>query len=64
METLSKEQQVCVDLAMAGHNLVICGQAGSGKSYTVNEIRRRLSIDGKSVSVTATTGIACQQFAR
>ena len=55
---LSTKQQLILTKAKEGHSLLILGQSGTGKSHLVKEIARGLLLDGKSVSVTATTGIA------
>lgn len=41
-----------------GQSVLLTGQAGSGKTYTLNEFIRLAKKDGKSVAVTATTGLA------
>lgn len=43
---------------LAGHSVLLTGQAGSGKTHTLNEFIRLAKKDGKSVAVTATTGLA------
>ena len=45
-----------------GHNLVVLGQAGTGKSFLVRETQRRLASEGRRVHVAASTGIAASQF--
>ena len=50
---LSTTQPLILTKAKEGHSLLILGQSGTGKSHLVKEIAR-----GKSVAVTATTGIA------
>ncbi len=42
----------------SGHSVVISGQAGTGKSHLLNTISKELTAAGKTVNVTATTGIA------
>ena len=58
---LTRGQESALQLVIRGHNLVVCGQAGTGKSFLIEQIfkseRRR-----KNVSVLATTGIACTNF--
>ena len=41
-----------------GHNVLLTGPAGSGKTYVLNEFIRRAKGQGKYVAVTATTGLA------
>ena len=56
-------QNSAFQTAQLGHNVVILGQAGSGKTYVVKEIWRDLSGRlGKRCAVTCTTGIACKQY--
>jgi ATP-dependent DNA helicase PIF1 len=51
-------QQKAVDKALKGHHVFITGVAGTGKSYLIKQLTERLRASGKSVQVTATTGIA------
>ena len=55
---LTKDQEYVVDLVLKGHNVYIGGQAGTGKSYLLTHLFDKLTIAGKKVSVTCTTGIA------
>lgn len=43
---------------LAGHSVMLTGQAGSGKTHTLNEFIRLAKKQGKSIAVTATTGLA------
>jgi len=52
------DQKQAMKLALEGHNLFITGKAGTGKSYTLNKIIKKLKDKGKKVAVTASTGIA------
>ena len=45
-------------LAVDGHNLIIVGQAGSGKSFLLKEIITGLSQEGKLVQACASTNLA------
>ena len=58
---LSQDQSEALNACVMGHNVLITGQAGTGKSYIIGHLKKRLSEMGKNVSVTASTGIACQQ---
>lgn len=51
-------QEKAIQLAIAGHNIFLTGNAGTGKTYTLNNIIRELKRKGKIVAVTASTGIA------
>jgi ATP-dependent DNA helicase PIF1 len=42
----------------AGHSIFLTGPAGSGKTYVLNEFIRQARASGKSVAVTASTGLA------
>ncbi|XP_045173548.2 uncharacterized protein LOC123535080 [Mercenaria mercenaria] len=53
------QQQSAVDIASAGHNLLILGQAGTGKSFVVRKIQEMLTKNSKTVKITCSTGIAC-----
>lgn len=41
-----------------GQNILLHGPGGTGKTYTLEQITRRLHSKGKKISCTATTGIA------
>ena len=58
---LTTEQQEVLKLVQADHNLVVCGQAGTGKTYLIQELYKQLKRD-KSVKIVCTTGIACTAF--
>ncbi|KAL3861919.1 hypothetical protein ACJMK2_007931 [Sinanodonta woodiana] len=55
---MNKSQLFAVEKAVEGHNIILLGQSGTGKSFVVKEIQKKLSGAGKNVSVTGTTGIA------
>ena len=48
--------------AVAGHNLLLSGQAGTGKSYVVNGIVQVLRSRGKKVTVVCSSGISCSVY--
>ena len=56
--SLNLEQTEACNIIAKGHNLVLLGSAGTGKSYTVKHIIKQLSDQQKNIAVTATTGIA------
>jgi hypothetical protein len=56
------KQNEAINIAISGHNLLILGPAGTGKSFTVCEIYKRMLKDGKRVKVTCTTGIASSVY--
>lgn len=58
---LNKDHISVLNMAIAGHNLLKCGQVGTGKptvmKFLVKDLRRRMS-----VSILCTTDIACMQY--
>ncbi|HEX8227603.1 MAG TPA: PIF1 family DEAD/DEAH box helicase [Candidatus Saccharimonadales bacterium] len=52
------DQALALEIMAEGHNVVLTGPAGSGKTYVLNEFIRRAKSRGKYVAVTATTGLA------
>ena len=59
---LSHGQAEVVRLACKGHNFLVTGQGGTGKSAVVREIISNLQAAGKNVSVACSTGIACTLY--
>lgn len=57
-EQLNAEQQKFAAAALAGQNLFITGEAGTGKSFMLNYVIQELKDTNKVVAVTATTGLA------
>jgi ATP-dependent DNA helicase PIF1 len=55
---LDRQQEEALTIVANGHNLVVLGGPGTGKSTVIKHIFRRLKEDGRSVAVTASTGIA------
>ena len=47
--SFTDEQRGVLKTALAGHNLLLSGQAGTGKSYVVNGLVRALQGRGKKV---------------
>ncbi len=52
------KQNEALDLLMMGQNVFLTGQAGSGKTYLLNEYVKFLKKNKIGVAVTASTGIA------
>lgn len=52
------DQKLALEIMLDGHNVLLTGPAGSGKTYLLNDFIRRAKQGGKHVSVTATTGLA------
>ena len=63
-ENLTPEQAEIFQFARSGHNILITGQAGTGKSRVVNAIRDDCMQRGLNVSVVCSSGIACQVYDR
>jgi len=53
-----------VDFALEGHNLLITGQAGVGKSEVVKAFIGKAKEAGKNISVIYSSGIASQVYDR
>ncbi|HSX19029.1 MAG TPA: PIF1 family ATP-dependent DNA helicase [Candidatus Saccharimonadales bacterium] len=51
-------QNEALELLMMGHNVYLTGQAGSGKTYLLNEYVKFLKKNKVGVAITASTGIA------
>lgn len=52
------DQELASEILHDGHNVLLTGPAGSGKTYVLNQFIRQAKSAGKHVSVTATTGLA------
>jgi ATP-dependent DNA helicase PIF1 len=52
------DQALALEILHGGHNVLLTGPAGAGKTYVLNQFIRQAKADGKHVSVTATTGLA------
>ncbi|CAC5417703.1 PIF1 [Mytilus coruscus] len=55
-------QDLAKKLICNGHNLVLTGQGGTGKTYTIKSCFEQLTLLGKCVQLTCYTGIACRQY--
>ena len=51
-------QREALAILDSGASVLLTGAAGTGKTYTLNQFIRRARAKGKSVAVTATTGLA------
>lgn len=58
MLNFTSEQQYAFDIMMKGENVFLTGEAGTGKSYVINEFIRINKEKKKNVLVCAPTGIA------
>ena len=61
---LNANQQEILKFAAEGHNLLITGQAGVGKSEVVKQIIATLNARGKTVGIVCASGISCQVYDR
>jgi len=59
---LNAEQQRAVDLSLAGTSFFLTGEAGTGKSWSLETIIEQLKANGTEVAVTAATGLAASQI--
>jgi hypothetical protein len=53
---MSAKQQSFLASALGGKNVFLTGAAGTGKTFAINEVVRRLRARGKQVAVTSSTG--------
>lgn len=51
-------QQEALAILESGQSALVTGAAGTGKTYVLNQFIKRARKDGKTVAVTATTGLA------
>lgn len=56
---MNQIQEIAYCQVLNGHNVVISGQGGIGKSFLVKEIHDALKSAGKNVFIACSTGIAC-----
>lgn len=52
------DQALALEILLSGQNVFLTGAAGSGKTHVLNQFIRLARQEGKSVAVTATTGLA------
>lgn len=57
---LTKDQQAAFDACMSGKNVFITGGGGVGKTYLINRIADALHNAGRTVMLTAYTGLAAR----
>ncbi len=53
---------MALEAALDGHNILITGQAGVGKTTLLVNIAKKLEEEGKNVAYTASSGIASTNF--
>lgn len=54
----NRGQKKVINSFLNGENLLIVGQAGTGKSAVIQEIHRLAKSDGKTIGITSTTGVS------
>ena len=59
---LTELQNTALKTISEGHNIVLTGQAGTGKSFVLRAAFKTLSNTGKRVVILCTTGMACLQY--
>ena len=60
--SLTDEQRKVLETALAGHNLLLSGQAGTGKSFVVEGLVRELRRCGRRVVVVCSSGISSSVY--
>lgn len=55
---LSESQKRALDMILQGHNVFVTGEAGSGKSYLIEQLRQALEERQTHYQMTASTGSA------
>jgi len=55
-------QALALEIMLSGQSVLLTGAAGSGKTYVLGEFIRHSKAAGKSVAVTATTGLAASHL--
>ena len=61
MAMLNSEQLKVFSIVSSGHNAVVTGQAGTGKSYMMKYIYENMK-DATSIQVLSSTGISAHHF--
>ena len=59
---MDADQLAAHDAKMNCHNLVLTGQAGTRKTFTIKLCVNALRNSGQNVALTCYTGIACLQY--
>ena len=59
MARLTNDQKEACNAILEGHNLILTGQAGTGKTFVLKEVARDLKFLEKRVAILCTTGIGC-----
>ena len=59
---MNDEQTKCAEHGSQGHNFMIYGEAGTGKSLTVMELTKELQKSGKTLQIICSTRVACDVY--
>ena len=59
---LTPSQREVIRIACLVHDLLVTGQAGTGKSTIVTEIISKLRAAGKSVALVCSSGMSCSVY--
>jgi chromosomal replication initiation ATPase DnaA len=62
LKMLDADKKNAFELVNSGHNMIICGQAGVGKTHLVKHIVQYKRKEHKHVSVVCSTGIAATHY--
>ena len=60
--SLTDEQRKVLETGLGGHNLLLSGQAGTGKSFVVEGLVRELRRCGRRVVVVCSSGISSSVY--
>ena len=58
------DEDTAFDLAKDGHNIVVIGQGGFGKTFLIKQIVNYLRSKGKTVTIACSTGIAFTHYGK
>ena len=59
---MNRDQRLFYGLAIAGHNGILLGRGGTGKTFVVEKIASALVSSGKKIQLTSSTGISTKLF--
>ena len=62
MAALTDQQVYAEQIILEGHNVVLTGQAGTGKSFLLQDVAAMLKLRETPYALLCTTGIACLQY--
>ena len=61
---IDEDHQTAFDLVKDGHNLVVIGQGGCGKTFLIKQILNYLRSKGKTLTIAYSTGIASTHYGK